>query len=353
MKHTTIKNLESLKGKIKMTSDQKNDVEDILFSKISNDLFVEKDYSVDLLTRMANALIPTFNLKPVGVFVMILSLVLGSSFGTVSASKNTLPGDILYPVKITAENFEYTLAFSNEKKVEVAIQSIENRMDELKRMAVENTESVHIAVASENLKDNLNKVQVAVQEVNQEEVIQTADQNLMEIENEIREVAENSEILGQDAQEIKNEVEKTTSVILSVLINSNENNENEVKEIKINEQELKDRIAEKINNVTENLENAEELKQIKENLADGNLKLAIDGLLTLNNKEEIIENETTIVAGEVKGEEVTASTTQINLAENENSSSTQTMLFVPVSIINILGIEDEEEVSQEFNVGLK
>jgi exonuclease VII small subunit len=59
-------------------------------------------------------------------------LVLGaSSTGTVLAAQSSVPGDVLYPVKRTAERVELTFTFTESREVSFHTKLMERRMDEL------------------------------------------------------------------------------------------------------------------------------------------------------------------------------------------------------------------------------
>jgi hypothetical protein len=300
-------------------------------------------------------LLPTFNFKPVAVFSIILALLTGTSFGTVSASKNTLPGDTLYSVKITTESIMYTFAFTKEKKVELAVQSAKNRVDEIKRIVAGDNSAVRIATASNHLKNNLNQVQESVMVVENASAVKKVDDSLAEIQNEIKLAVTNSNdsenFENKDIEEIKNIIEKTNIITLSVLVNTDE-----TQEFAIDEQELKDRIIEKLATLKE-VETIQDLTAIEMALETGDLKTAINGIVALTTETVETETETDkeIVTGEVKGEETTASTT-VAVSENNlenNTSSASAVISVPAEVIDILGIHEEEEIVEEFNVGLK
>ena len=55
----------------------------------------------------------------------------GSGTGTVYASRDSAPGDLLYPVKRTGENVQLALAFSEDREVELLDRFISRRIDEL------------------------------------------------------------------------------------------------------------------------------------------------------------------------------------------------------------------------------
>ena len=65
---------------------------------------------------------------------LVLVLVLGG-LGTNTAAANTVPGDILYPVKECREGVQLWFARSPEDKVEMYTSLVKERVDEVKKMA--------------------------------------------------------------------------------------------------------------------------------------------------------------------------------------------------------------------------
>lgn len=61
-------------------------------------------------------------------FAAVLVLLLAS--GAVAASADTLPGDLLYPVKRTAENFRVAITFDSSSRTELQLDLVEERLRE-------------------------------------------------------------------------------------------------------------------------------------------------------------------------------------------------------------------------------
>jgi len=240
-----IKNLKSLRSEIEMTKEQKDSLENLLMAKISQDL-PEQKVKIPFLLQFADHLVPAnLAFKPVAVFCLIAGLLLVSSFGSVGAAQNTLPGDTLYPVKITAENIRYNLTLSQEGKAKVAMGMVEKRASELKVIMAdqENGEREHKVVqASKKIKDSLNKVKDKVQIVSEKsdigsvEFVEEIDKKLAMVGEEINKaVTMAEEVLeeiedGEDLEDkvsdelaqVAEEVEEASSVIMAAL-NDTEN----------------------------------------------------------------------------------------------------------------------------------
>jgi len=77
--------------------------------------------------------LPQFSLKTVLIGLLILYLISGSGFSILQASSNSLPGDLLYPVKITLENVRLKIA-SQEIESRLQLEFVANRVNELNRI---------------------------------------------------------------------------------------------------------------------------------------------------------------------------------------------------------------------------
>ena len=74
-------------------------------------------------------LMPKTLLKPVGISLIIVILIFGGGFFTVKAYQNSLPGDLLYPVKLGIE--ELRIKFSSiENKPELEADFVVTRAKE-------------------------------------------------------------------------------------------------------------------------------------------------------------------------------------------------------------------------------
>jgi len=94
-------------------------------------------------------------LKPV---MMLLVLVMGSGYVGVWASENSLPGDLLYPIKITSEKIQVKLTFDEHKKAELHVELAQKRTEEIKQLKQKET------VDSKVVKETYTKVKEEMSE---------------------------------------------------------------------------------------------------------------------------------------------------------------------------------------------
>lgn len=116
--------------KIRPTSDEKNLVRGNILAFME-----ENPYKIGDRAPFWNFMANPF--KAYGANIAVLSVVLVSFVVTGAAAEKSLPGDLLYPVKIYInEPVSSTMAFSKTKKAELKVKYAERRMQEAEKLAV-------------------------------------------------------------------------------------------------------------------------------------------------------------------------------------------------------------------------
>lgn len=192
-----------------------------------------------LVSKLVNVLAPQqLAMKPVATFSLILGLFVISGFASVNASRNSLPGDTLYPLKLTAENLKYSLSFSSESKAKVAMDRIEERMSELKTLAdsmsVDGNKQKMVKTATE-IKNNLNLVTSKIQAIGSD-VDESEIKTAKEIDNKLVVMKSNLETVSQtmgseldsEITALKEQVEKASALTVATI--NSEVNKNVVTE---------------------------------------------------------------------------------------------------------------------------
>ena len=97
-------------------------------------------------------------MEPAVMMLLVLGVFLGSSL-TINAAFYSLPGDNLYPVKITLERTHVALVADQEKKVELKIEFAQKRVAEFSKIIAQNdTPAVkkrRIAAVAKEFKNNV------------------------------------------------------------------------------------------------------------------------------------------------------------------------------------------------------
>jgi hypothetical protein len=104
---------------------------------------------------------------PVLAIMSVLAVVLGGSIASVSASEQSLPGDVLYPVKLVTE--QARLAFtSSEDKVRVKSEFTQRRVEEFKAVSADDTDpkkDARMGKAADVLKSDLDTLRQQLSDV--------------------------------------------------------------------------------------------------------------------------------------------------------------------------------------------
>ena len=81
------------------------------------------------LFKRSNNLIYQFKTMPISLIIGLIIALMGG--GTVAASQNSLPGDVLYPIKIVSEDARVAMVFSPEQKAEFRLDLAQKRIEEI------------------------------------------------------------------------------------------------------------------------------------------------------------------------------------------------------------------------------
>jgi hypothetical protein len=259
MKNNIFKNLEELNGKIELTHEKKNEIGSFLLQRIEAQQNLKISRKISFGMRVMDKIVSVnFFAKPMAVFSAVLALFVVFSFTSVTAAKNTLPGDALYSVKITAESVQYNLTPSREKKTKVAMLLAEKRINELKEVTKNVNKKHVVAQASANVKKSLNVVKTNIQNVSEKEEAGKAVKTAKDVEEKLEKLAketeaaaaETTEEAGKELAQLAEEMEEVSIVTLAVLIDK----QDEVSDEEVPENELKEKVQEKYNNLQEKVE---------------------------------------------------------------------------------------------------
>lgn len=134
--------------------------------------------------------------------VFVLSLIFGMAFGgwvtTVSASYNSLPGDVLYPVKLATENMQTSVA-SKSEATKLRTTFAVRRVEEVKQIVKGNSSKKEekVGEAVKHLKSDLDQVRGNLEEMKKSEKTTTsaqAVQTAKEVNDKTTEIQKTLEI---------------------------------------------------------------------------------------------------------------------------------------------------------------
>lgn len=354
--------------RIEFSPVKKEALKDSILARLETEKIVANPQGVPFWLRLADTFVPAnLALRPVASFSLVMALFLITSFATVNASKNALPGNPLYNVKIGAERLRYLVAFSDEARAKASMEIAKKRAAELKQlMSVAEGPNKDLlgAVVSEQLANELDNVKEQFNKMKNEEkdavklaaMAKDVDAQVAAIEKELPTAGANNNFKNVLAK-----AEEVKFVVLSTQINQYEAGATD-----FSEESMAGKVTAQIEQVLakankleplsrgdqENLSFAKELlKDAKKFLAENNLSLA---WLRLQEANEIIKDlDVKINGGIVEGESVeiniptTTPSTTIQTGQMENSTPSEDI------ILNDWLNSQKEEPKEEFRVEIK
>lgn len=168
-------------------------------------------------------------LKTAGVFILVIFAVAGT-LGIVSAAQNSLPGDLMYPLKIAVEKAQAKFVASEGAKADLKTEFASRRMREFRQLIdkpeVSAKQDQKIAQAVGNFQKEINDVNQLLNKTKDNEsavkavaVAKQLNLEVVEYENTLTQANKTlSEPLQKDVQEAIDSVEKTKMASLKVII---------------------------------------------------------------------------------------------------------------------------------------
>lgn len=361
---------------------------EVLMSQLFNEKQAKESNLIDKLKQFKylNIFLPNIShkiiAKPIGVIILIISLIAGSGVVTVSAAKGSLPGDTLYSVKRTVERARVTLAFGEHSKAKVEVKLAKNRLNEFKEINhnVKSNEKKarDINIVVEDLKNDIKTVENRLAKVKKEkppkEVVALAkiiDSETEELKKGLKEQQDQvpeeiKEDTDEKIDEAINAVEVTGMRAATIIVEKHLNGEVEISEdevIKIisskieetkekiegvsNEDEVDESSESEDNNNNssdesqnneENSESDQELDENTENEPEGDISEESDSGEILQSADEALEN--------IYDEASKTLTEAEDLLKNKDFSTVLTKIEETNELIN----EAEETISTEETV---
>jgi len=143
--------------------------------------------------------------RAVAIVVAVILFISAAGTGTAYASQSSLPGDALYPVKLSTEQFQRVITLDDATEVELELKFADTRLEEIEAIADKRPDRIAIAIAGyeRNLNLAITKAeQIGDSETSRETVaLEILDHltRLDEIEDSVPEAARESVI---DSKEI-------------------------------------------------------------------------------------------------------------------------------------------------------
>ncbi len=104
--------------------------------------------------------IKKLSLKPMPIFIVALIIALISGGGAAAAAQNSLPNEVLYPVKLITEKIQETVNFDQIGKIKFQTQLTQKRLEEIQKLQEQGEVSEEVlSTALERYEKQINKVQ--------------------------------------------------------------------------------------------------------------------------------------------------------------------------------------------------
>jgi hypothetical protein len=92
-------------------------------------------------------------LKTAAIVLVVVLVVSALGTGTAYASQSSLPGEVLYPVKIATENVRRTFTFDDDARIELELSFADTRLEEMEALVSKNP--LEIAAAADRYANNI------------------------------------------------------------------------------------------------------------------------------------------------------------------------------------------------------
>ncbi len=150
--------LKNLSSRVVADKNWKREQRKLLLSQLN----AQTDEVIDLESEKELHIFSSFKMLLKPVFLLLI-FVLGSGYLGVMASEQSLPGDLLYSVKITSEKAKAGLTFDKNKKTKLHVELAQKRVDEIKQLK-EQAEVANEPLAEELIEETYNKIKEEIQE---------------------------------------------------------------------------------------------------------------------------------------------------------------------------------------------
>lgn len=235
---------------------------------------------------------------------IILIIILGFGIITIQAAKDSIPGDILYPVKIATEKAELLLVKNRGNKVKLETGLAARRLDELQQI-IQSQKQEKVVESIKNFQEKLEIVENRLKDLKKKqegkeiiEIAKVVDTKTAEFENILDRTQKGPSVPEETKKKIvtvKEIAEKVNTQALKVMVEMKTQED---------EEEVLVRIEDKIKRVEEKMENSEVeiiLEKAKEELAKKNFFIALENIEKIQEiKSDKIEEETKEVIDETE-----------------------------------------------------
>ncbi len=268
MQDLLIKQLKNID--INPRAEWKESTRSFLMSEIKADRYAEINLSQNNLWN--NFRFIKFAWRPVGVFALIAMLFMGSTGLIMAAAQNSTPGSKMFVVKRMIEKSQGLITTDSSQRVELATTLLGNRVDELQKIMVEesqlkapgsNSRQNKVALAVVEIKKQLSDVDDSLEELKiNNDGKKTAiaalvlNKKIRSYKNELKQIRKKgiTNNIDDDLEEALNQVGEINNNVLEVIIDKQQKGE-----LTIDNSEIKDKLVDHISDIEEKVDAVEKI----------------------------------------------------------------------------------------------
>lgn len=181
-----------------------------------------RDYLEYYMWQLSHAM-----LKPIAASGAIFAFAIIGWVTVANASLNTLPGDRLYPVKLSMERAQISLALNEAQQTELRVEFARRRLEEMVLLSAKDqntTETVQLAV--DRFKTEVGNIQnVLDQSESQSDIARTVGRNVEVYSSAVASsVNDLPEAVTEEVEEL---LEETQEQVVEVIITAHEQTQND------------------------------------------------------------------------------------------------------------------------------
>jgi hypothetical protein len=186
--------------------------------------YTTRDYLEYYMWQLTHAM-----LKPIAATVAIFVLTISGWVTVANSSTGALPGDRLYPVKLSMEKAQVALAFNDDQRMNLTVEFAGRRLDEMVKLAAlsQNADSATIQLAVDRFKSEVVNMQGVLGDGADKgtEIARTVARNVEAYSTTV--ASPGNELSDENKDEIAVILEETQEQVVEVILTAHEQDQDE------------------------------------------------------------------------------------------------------------------------------
>lgn len=188
-----------------------------------------RDYVEYYMWQLSHAL-----LKPIAASGAVFAFAIIGWISVANASMSTLPGERLYPVKLSMERAQIALTVNDAQRAELRVEFASRRLEEMVEVSAMNTDSTEtVQLAVDRFKDEVTNIQEVLNQENpQTDIARTVGRNV-EVYSSVTSATDT--LPTEVTEQVEEILEETQEQVVDVIITSHEQTQSEEDAQELNE----------------------------------------------------------------------------------------------------------------------